>query len=196
MDTRRLFAGVAVAATEALREMLAEWRRELKDERIRWSRLANLHLTVEFFGATAVERIPELERALAQAARRTPPFAMRFGGLGAFGDSRHPRVLWLGIESAGLHGLHDQVEASLRAAGWEPEPRPFSPHLTLGRMERLKDARRFGDVLARHREWPAPEQIAQELILYESRPGERGTEYVPLGRHPLSAQGPDRLFPM
>lgn len=188
MSTRRLFAGVAVEATEALREVVAELRRELEGERIRWAPEANLHLTVEFFGATADERIPELEGALAQAARRTPPFAMKIGGLGVFGNLRHPRVLWLGIESTGLRGLHDRVEESLREAGWEPEPRPFSPHLTLGRVEGLKDARRFGEVFARHREWTGPEQSTGELILYESRPGERGTDYVPLGRHPMAGE--------
>ena len=96
--------------------MMAELQRELREERIRWTRLENLHLTVEFFGETDEERIPELERALAEAAGQTPPFAMKIGGLGMFGGARHPRVLWMGVESAGLRALHDRVEAALREA--------------------------------------------------------------------------------
>ena len=72
MKTRRLFAGVAVAATEELRRTLAELQRGLRLEKIRWTRLEKLHLTVEFFGFVEPERIPELEGALAQAARSEP----------------------------------------------------------------------------------------------------------------------------
>lgn len=185
MGTRRLFAGMAVAASAALRQVLAEWRAALREERIRWVRPENLHVTVEFFGETDDGRIPELERALAQAARRTPPFALKIGGLGTYGNLRHPRVLWAGIESAGLQGLHDRVEASLRETGWTPEPRAFAPHLTLGRMGGLKNARRFGDTFQIYQEWAGPETDVRELILFDSRRGERGADYVPLGRYPL-----------
>jgi hypothetical protein len=50
MQAKRLFAGVAVAATDELRRVLEELRRGLREERIRWMRLEKLHLTVEFFG--------------------------------------------------------------------------------------------------------------------------------------------------
>ena len=39
MKARRLFAGVRVEATKALRELTADLRRELRAERIRWDRL-------------------------------------------------------------------------------------------------------------------------------------------------------------
>ena len=188
MGTRRLFAGVAVEASAALRQVMAELRAALREERIRWVRPENLHLTVEFFGETDAGRIPELERALAQAARRTPPVALQIGGLGTYGSLRRPRVLWAGIESAGLQGLHDRVEVALRDAGWEPEPRAFAPHLTLGRMGGLKSARRFGDTFQSHREWAGPETDVRELILFDSRRGERGADYVPLGRYPLAEE--------
>ena len=55
-------------------------------------------------------------------------------------------------------------------------------------MGGLKNPRRFGDAFQIHREWAGPETPIRELILFESRPGGRGTEYVPLGRHPLSGE--------
>ncbi|NCD21524.1 MAG: hypothetical protein EOL90_01110 [Spartobacteria bacterium] len=51
METKRLFAGVAVAAAEPLRRALAELQARLRGEAIRWTRLDNLHLT-RAFGAT------------------------------------------------------------------------------------------------------------------------------------------------
>ena len=182
MKARRLFAGVAVAATEELRRTLAELQRGLRLEKIRWTRLEKLHLTVEFFGFVEPERIPELEGALAQAAAGAPPFTLKLGGLGMFGNLRHPRVLWLGVEADGLVALHAATSAALRAAGWTPEARPFAPHLTLGRLDRLQDAGKFQARLEAARAKPAQVQDVRELILYESIEG----QYVPLARWPLS----------
>jgi 2'-5' RNA ligase len=181
METKRLFAGVAVAAPEPLRRALENLRMRLRGETIRWTRLDNLHLTVEFFGATAPARIPELSAALAAAAARAAPFELRWGGWGTFGPPRQPRVLWLGVDAPGLAELHEAVAAALRAAGRTPEARPFAPHLTLGRIGRLKNARTFQETLAARPvgDWPA--QSVRELLLYESAAG----RYVPLARWPL-----------
>ena len=182
MKARRLFAGVAVAATEELRHMLAELQRQLRLEKIRWTRLEKLHLTVEFFGFVEPERIPELEGALAQAAAGARPFTLKLGELGMFGNLRHPRVLWMGVDAEGLVALHDATAEALRAAGWKPEARPFAAHLTLGRMDRLQDTEKFQTCLAAANNWPVHVQEVRELILYESLNG----QYVPIGRWPLA----------
>ena len=182
MRTRRLFAGVAVAATAELRRTLAELQRDLRGEKIRWTRPEKFHLTVEFFGLVEPERIPALEGALARAAAGANPFPLQLGGPGIFGSPRHPRVLWLGVEAEGLLALHAATAATLRAAGWTPEARPFAPHLTLGRMDRLQDPAKFQAALAAASGRPAQVQDVREMILYESIAG----QYVPLARWPLS----------
>ena len=182
MKARRLFAGVAVAAAEELRRTLAELQRGLRLEKIRWTRLEKLHLTVEFFGFVEPERIPELEGALARAAAGARPFTLKLGGAGMFGNLRHPRVLWLGVEAEGLVALHAATAAALRAAGWTPEARPFTPHLTLGRLDRLQDPEKFQACLAAASGQSLPVQDVRELILYESVDG----QYVPLARWPLA----------
>ena len=179
---RRLFAGVAVAAAPALREVLAQLQRGLRRERIRWVRLENLHLTLEFFGFVEEEQIPALSGALAPAAAGTQPFPLHIGGPGTFGPPRHPRVLWLGIESPGLQALHARLAAALPVAGWKPEAREFAPHLTLGRLDRLQEGEKFQAELARIPAGTLDTQTVQELILYESAAG----RYVPLARWPLA----------
>lgn len=181
METKRLFAGVAVAAGDGLRRARTELQARLRGEAIRWTRLENLHLTVEFFGATEPARIPELEAALAAAAARAAPFALRWSDWGTFGPPRQPRVLWLGVEAPGLAELHAAVGAEWRAAGGTPEARPFAPHLTLGRIDRLKNARGFPETLRAVPTNELPAQAVRELILYESAAG----RYVPLARWPL-----------
>jgi len=173
---RRLFAGVAVEATDALRRRAEEWRQVLGG-RVRWVRMENLHLTVEFFGETEEEWIPRLEQALARAAREVPgPVDLAVGKAGVYGSPRHPRVLWLGVESAGLPELHARVQEALREAGWQPEARPYSPHLTLGRFK----AGERGALLNRRPSMPdAPLTCppVRELILFESVRGPAGIAY-------------------
>ena len=185
VESKRLFAGVEVPASTGLRRALAELQRDLRGERIRWTRPENLHLTVEFFGATAAAAIPALEKALAAAAGKSPAFALRFAQPGTFGGARHPRVLWLGVESPGLAALHDRVAAELRAAGRVPEARAFAPHLTLGRIARLQDPEKFAAAVAAPRGGAAPDLAIGELILFESVSG----RYVPIGRWPLGPAG-------
>ena len=179
---RRLFAGVELAASADLRDVVSAVQREMRGERIHWTRLDKLHLTVVFFGATAPERIPEIAAALALAAAEHPPFTLHLGGLGVFGGGRHPRVLWMGVASAGLTSLHACVTARLQAAGWTPEARPFAPHLTLGRVRPVQDAREFRARTARVGTGKALVQEIRNLILYESNAG----NYLPLMRWTLN----------
>ena len=90
-------------------------------------------------------------------------------------------MLWLGVEAPGLAELHAAVAAEWRAAGGTPEARPFAPHLTLGRIDRLKNARGFPETLRAVPTNELPAQAVRELILYESAAG----RYVPLARWPL-----------
>jgi 2'-5' RNA ligase len=90
-------------------------------------------------------------------------------------------VLWLGVDAPGLAELHEAVAAALRAAGRTPEARPFAPHLTLGRIGRLKNARAFREALVEMPFGNLPAQAVRELVLYESAAG----RYEPLARWPL-----------
>jgi 2'-5' RNA ligase len=46
-------------------------------------------------------------------------------------------VVWLGLKGQldTLQSLRDQVEARISPLGYPTEKRPFSPHLTLGRLK-------------------------------------------------------------
>jgi 2'-5' RNA ligase len=58
-------------------------------------------------------------------------------GLGVFPDTRNPRVLWVGLRegSALIVRLAEAVDQAMSEAGFPPESRPFSPHLTLARIK-------------------------------------------------------------
>lgn len=62
---------------------------------------------------------------------------MRFGELGAFPNEHRARILWLGVTRGGerLSDLALVAEDAARAAGFAPEGKRFTPHLTLSRID-------------------------------------------------------------
>jgi hypothetical protein len=58
--------------------------------------------------------------------------------LGFFGNRRHPRVLWMGLQGDVLRMGHfrDALQKKLKPFGIKTEKRPFKPHLTLGRFKK------------------------------------------------------------
>ncbi len=112
---------------------------------VSWERGEKLHCTVKFLGDTAPDRIPGLMEVLTILAESVPPFAVSYRSVGCFPNNRSPRVLWIGIEdpSGTLKDLQQKLEASLTTLGFEPEDRPFHPHLTLGRVRSPKNQRQL-----------------------------------------------------
>jgi 2'-5' RNA ligase len=185
----RLF--VAVELDRALRQALARaWERSRHLVRGAASSVGEerIHLTLRFLGETPDPRIQDALEAAEAAAGTTRPFAFVMRGLGCFPKPTLGRVFWAGIEPCPpLEALARRIEVELRGRGFPPEPRGFSPHVTLARskgppvrLEAALDGRepRFG------------EQEVDELTLFESRLSPRGSTYVPLARVALSDPGP------
>ena len=142
---------------------------------------ANLHLTLRFLGNVDEIRLRTLETLL--EAIQAPPFELGLDRVGAFGSGRLKRVLWLGLstgaEPAGE--LAVKVEQACRGAGLEPEERPFRPHITLARARDRRGAPEPAlDGAPALEPWTAP-----DFVLYRSRPGRGGSEYIPLRRFAL-----------
>ncbi|MBK1733804.1 RNA 2',3'-cyclic phosphodiesterase [Halorhodospira abdelmalekii] len=90
----------------------------------------NLHLTLAFIGAADTAYATCLAEA-AQAVR-FEPFAIELRGLGCFGKRE---VLWLGdvTPREPLDRLALDLSAALKPCGFQPEARPFYPHVTVAR---------------------------------------------------------------
>jgi len=93
-----------------------------------------LHLTLLFLGEVAPQ-LNELVR-MALAKVRMNAFAITTSGVGRFPPEGQPQVLWSGVEgSPSLLALHHSISTTLTdAIGFQPEARPYSPHITLARL--------------------------------------------------------------
>jgi 2'-5' RNA ligase len=84
--------------------------------------------------------------------------------------------------AAALAALAADVATACRPLGFEPDARPFRPHLTIARLRRPAAV---GDVLDRI-ELPPLRFDARELVLYRSHLSQQGARYEALARLPLS----------
>jgi RNA 2',3'-cyclic 3'-phosphodiesterase len=103
---------------------------------VRWTRAAQLHLTLAFLGDVHRDRVPELCRLLEKACDGAAPLMLRLQGLGCFPLRGPARVVWLGIQGAleSLSSLQFSVGQTLSSLGSHHPTRPFVPHLTIGRI--------------------------------------------------------------
>jgi 2'-5' RNA ligase len=120
-----------------LAQAIASAQAELAGEPIRWVQAETLHLTLRFLGETAPPILDRMRDAAATIAARCRSFDLEVRGLGCFPEPRRPRIVWAGAqdESGSLLALAEALEALARRHGWAAERRPFSAHLTLGRVK-------------------------------------------------------------
>ena len=156
---------------------------------VRWSAEDALHLTLRFLGEVEAERVEPIGAALLGAVRAARPFAVGFGGVGAFPSLAKPRVVWVGVERhPALELLANDVELALMQFAFEPELRPFSPHLTLGRVERNARPAAFKNFpqLAAAIGYEGTTTV-ESVDLMQSTLGPHGPTYAVLSRAPLGA---------
>lgn len=103
---------------------------------VKWVSPQGIHLTLKFLGNIATDLVPRIADAIAQAAQGTPPLKLQVGGLGCFPNLHRPRVIWVAVtgDVEPLITLQRGIDQALVPLGFAIEKRPFSPHLTLGRL--------------------------------------------------------------
>ena len=103
---------------------------------VKWVEPVNMHLTLHFLGNIPTDAVSPITAALEQAAAAARHFQLEVGGLGAFPDLHRVQTIWVGLagDLEKLDKLYKDIGANLMPLGHKPETRPFSPHLTIGRV--------------------------------------------------------------
>ena len=99
----------------------------------------NMHFTLLFLGEVSEETVSSIKEALGTISFKR--FDVEFTHVGAFPNSRSPRVIWIGVDdqsSRQLVDLASQVEKKLAPLGFRPD-KPFKPHLTIFRVKNRID---------------------------------------------------------
>ncbi|MEA2418163.1 MAG: 2,3-cyclic 3-phosphodiesterase [Thermoleophilaceae bacterium] len=176
---------VALDLPPAARSELAAWRDALIEGRrdLRPVAPEALHVTLAFLGWQD-EAAAEAIAAAAFANTSTAP-VLRPTDIRAL-PPRDPRLFALDLDDEDGRASEVQagVSSALAAGGWyEPEQRPFWPHVTLARVKR---GERRVPPLPEAPPPPAEAFAAPELTLYRSTLRPQGALYEPLARMELA----------
>ncbi|MHA1969723.1 MAG: RNA 2',3'-cyclic phosphodiesterase [Candidatus Hodarchaeales archaeon] len=105
---------------------------------IRTVKPTQLHLTLKFLGDVTEKTLVQIKNAIQQISFDS--FNITLEGMGCFPNQKRIRVIWIGISQgkAELKQLASLIEQVMVQLGFPKEKRPFSPHLTIGRVKYLK----------------------------------------------------------
>jgi 2'-5' RNA ligase len=136
MEQIRCF--IAIELPEEVKAGLTRLQAKLKASqlRVKWVDPYGIHLTLKFLGNVDADRLSQITGAIKEAAQGVSPFHLEIKGLGIFPNLRRVQVAWVGIsgEVDKLLQLQKRLEPNLAGLGFAPEPRAFTPHLTLARV--------------------------------------------------------------
>ena len=140
----------------------------------KWVDPGNFHLTLRFIGEVDEGLAADVDEALLRVKAR--PFSLQLAGAGVFGGDK-PRQLWVGVErEPALAALQGKIETALIRVGLPPEPRKYTPHVTLARlfMPKRDDIQRF---LAANAQFRTEPLRIERFSLIASYPTKAGSVY-------------------
>lgn len=133
----RLFSAVvwSEAAIAPLQELQATLRGIHAQAPWRWTAIADLHLTLRFYGDASHGLADRLAARLAVDVAQTPVSMLEFTGFAAW-ETVGTHVLVARFRPTRvLRGLQTAAEKQARDCGLAPETRRFQPHVTLARAD-------------------------------------------------------------
>jgi len=192
----RLF--VALDLPEATREGLVAWgEKALADPALRPVAPESLHITLAFLGNRPEQEIEAIAAAVRESAAPAPWVELRDP------EQRPPRgrarLYALPAISPGAEALQAGLQQRLVNEGfYEPEKRPFWPHVTVARVRPEARGSRRPAVVSES-PGPIPEELAEPRIavrmaLYRSELQPTGARYVPLAQVELPGGGSSEVI--
>ncbi|MBI4964951.1 MAG: RNA 2',3'-cyclic phosphodiesterase [Desulfomonile tiedjei] len=169
-----------------LRAIVTDLKKTAAD--VKWIRPEGMHLTLKFLGNISTDLVPVLEKELGPIFMEQRRVSLRAGELGAFPGLGRPRVIWAGLHDpeGALVPLARRVEELLVPFGFAPEKRPFTPHLTLGRVRSNKRMADLVEEVRQNMDAAGPSFAAVQAVLFQSILKPSGAEYHPLVRFPFA----------
>jgi 2'-5' RNA ligase len=175
---------LAIELPRTIRKKIEEVEKDLKSSHadVRWVDPEKIHLTLKFFGNIDESRIDPIVKSIQGPTQITSTFLLTVRGMGAFPHFKNPRVIWMGLVDGkeALIAFQKELEKELEEIGFQPEERPFQPHLTLGRVKSSRGRDELAGRMEKYREEVFGEFQVESLILFRSDLKPSGPIYTPL----------------
>ncbi|PTN08386.1 RNA 2',3'-cyclic phosphodiesterase [Mangrovibacterium marinum] len=184
---KRIFLAIDAALSEACQCRIQQLKTELRDERIRWVKPRNYHLTLHFFGMMAPDDEARLVGLLGDFAATRHALTVELGHLSFFKKAKQPQVLFVDVEQVGeLKALVADMQHRLVEAGFIEAPKSFRPHLTIARMKKIENMAQLLSAVSEMGDLPRQQLHVDRMVLYESIQTAQGAEYRAIQSFPLS----------
>jgi len=188
MGNIRAFIAVEIEdqAKQKILELITSLKKSSAD--IKWITENQIHVTLEFLGTIAQDKIKAISDNLSAISKDFKPFTITFFKIGAFPNLSHPKVIWLGIDKGAeaLGELNKAIENNLEKLGFEKEIRGFKAHLTLGRVKSTKNISGLIDILEKQPLISIEPSQINSLTLFQSSLTPKGAIYSNLSKHNLN----------
>lgn len=167
---KRVFAAIKIKPEVSILNLIQELKLQFKYDRISWVKSENIHLTLKFFGEVDDEQIKNIKQIMEQVCINFKEFSFSLKGLGVFGSSYQPRVIWIGIKNnAEVKELANQLIGASSKIGFVPDRQNFVPHLTLARIKSIENKGRLKQQVNSMNNYYFQEVKVNDILLLESR---------------------------
>ncbi|HEY1736318.1 MAG TPA: RNA 2',3'-cyclic phosphodiesterase [Methylovirgula sp.] len=174
----RLFTGLEIPSNIAFD--LANMRGGISGAR--WIDVENYHLTLRFIGDIDDATARDVFATLGQIRRA--PVTVTLEALDSFGGGRPRAIVAKAKPVQPLVELQAEQERLMRRIGIPPEPRKFTPHVTLARL-RDASASAVAAYLSASGFFLSRKFEATRFVLFSSRASTGGGPYVVEAAYPL-----------
>ena len=188
-DSIRSF--IAVPLSRALQQIVVKAQAELKklDMDVKWVEPENIHLTLKFIGNVNPEKITQLKTVMCALYKDVKAIKTRVHhSLGAFPDSRCPRIIWISLEDkqSQIKGLATSLNNGLGKIGYQKDPKAFKSHITLGRVRSPRNTGALAQTIHGYTLGRDLWEQLNRIVLFKSTLTPSGPVYEPL--HTINLQ--------
>ncbi len=180
METIRTF--IALPLPPSVRDALENLIRRMRPlaPGVKWVRVDSIHLTLKFLGNLKpgeVDGVFNVMDKIFENSMNNMEFSISHTGV--FPAPKKPRVLWVGLDGAGmvdLRRLQGNIESKMEEIGFPREDRQYSPHLTVGRVKFLKNPVPFMEEFLRY-SFPKFTFVTDRVLIMRSILKPEGPQY-------------------
>lgn len=175
---------VAVLIDENLKKVMAEVQSRVKKlaPDVKWVTPENFHITLKFLGNVVEDTLPEVTKAVEEAAQGFSSFDLAISGVGAFPNPARARVVWIGSGEGRdkLAQLASAVDNNLAKLGFEREDKPFKAHITIGRVKTSRFLSQLAEGIDKVDAENLGIQRISSIVVMRSELGREGPAYTPI----------------
>lgn len=187
-------AFIAIELTPEVKDRASCLQEELRRSHadVSWVKPGNIHLTLKFLGEIDDALLQKITVILSETAQGHTAFSVRLALVGAFPKIYAPRVIWVGIDKGDeeTKKIAADLETRIAQVGIPAEKKPFSSHITLGRVRTPQNRQKLVECLQGLMQDPAParpEMTVRAITLFKSTLTPQGSIYEVLSEAPLKA---------